>query len=71
MYTDNGKNFVGASRELEEMRSLFASSEYRDVLAEGLAKGILQCLFILANSPHFEGLWEAAVKSLISSSKTI
>ncbi|XP_075150880.1 uncharacterized protein LOC142224988 [Haematobia irritans] len=62
IFSDNGTNFVGASREMEE--------ELRCVLKEGRDKVCsayqfqqLSWQFIPAGAPHMGGLWEAAVKS--------
>lgn len=62
LYSDNGTNFVGANREL---RSKFEESmaEISSTAAEALTIKGTQWHFIPANSPHFGGLWEAAVKS--------
>ncbi|XP_023305647.2 uncharacterized protein LOC111687437 [Lucilia cuprina] len=61
MFSDNGTNFFGASREIEK--------DYRTFLKECQARKCstfgTQCLswrFIPAAAPHMGGLWEAAVK---------
>ncbi|XP_073841417.1 uncharacterized protein [Musca autumnalis] len=62
IYSDNGKNFVGADREI---RANFGKvvSELKDeaVVKYGFQK--LDWHFILAAAPHMGGLWEAGVKS--------
>lgn len=62
LYSDNGTNFVGANRVL---KSSFeeAMTEISKEAAESLAIKGTNWHFIPANSPHFGGLWEAAVKS--------
>ncbi|XP_062713874.1 uncharacterized protein LOC134290713 [Aedes albopictus] len=61
---DNGTNFVGAQRTLNEFLQLFRSQQSRlDVAQRCSAEGI-QFFFIPPRSPHFGGIWEAAVKSL-------
>ncbi|XP_037814016.1 uncharacterized protein LOC119605126 [Lucilia sericata] len=62
MFSDNGTNFVGASREIEK--------DYRTFLKECQARMCstfgtqgLSWRFIPAGAPHMGGLWEAAVKS--------
>jgi len=59
---DNATNFVGALNELLELRRLFLSSDHqRATLDFCLAEAFDWC-FIPPRSPHFGGLWEAAVK---------
>lgn len=62
LYSDNGTNFVGANRAL---KSAFQEtmSELSIEAAKCLAIKGINWHFIPANSPHFGGLWEAAVKS--------
>lgn len=60
MYSDNGSNFVGANNELQQLYEEFQGDEkVQRFLTE---KGI-SWHFMPALSPHFGGLWEAAVKS--------
>lgn len=63
LYSDNGSNFVGANRELKELRKQFSSQQHKEVVMEELAEEGITWHFIPPNSPHFGGLWEAAVKS--------
>ena len=60
MYSDNGSNFIGANNELREIHEdLLKNERIQHFLAD---KGI-SWHFMPALSPHFGGLWEAAVKS--------
>ncbi|XP_076384045.1 uncharacterized protein LOC143261513 [Megalopta genalis] len=60
IYSDNGSNFVGANNELRELQQILkADSRVENFLA---GKGITWH-FMPALSPHFGGIWEAAVKS--------
>ncbi|CAK1588212.1 unnamed protein product [Parnassius mnemosyne] len=59
MYSDNGTTFVGASNELT--RFLKANNIY---IQANLAEININFNFIPAYSPHFGGIWEAAVKSV-------
>ncbi|XP_078051753.1 uncharacterized protein LOC144477896 [Augochlora pura] len=60
MYSDNETNFVGADNELRDIyRSISEDQRVKNLLT---AKGITWH-FMPALSPHFGGLWEAAVKS--------
>ncbi|XP_058827738.1 uncharacterized protein LOC131687658 [Topomyia yanbarensis] len=60
---DNAKNFVGAKRELDELRSLFLNQQFRDIVEKETASEDIQFRFIPERSPNFGGLWESAVKS--------
>ncbi|XP_075161640.1 uncharacterized protein LOC142234394 [Haematobia irritans] len=62
IFSDNGTNFVGASREMEkELRSVL--KEGRDKVCSAYQFQQLSWQFIPAGAPHMGGLWEAAVKS--------
>ncbi|XP_062708955.1 uncharacterized protein LOC134288362 [Aedes albopictus] len=64
IYCDNATNFVGARRILNEFLNLFRTQQNRlDIERQCSAEGI-QFSFIPPRSPHFGGIWEAAVKSL-------
>jgi Family of unknown function (DUF5641) len=62
VYSDNGTNFVGAQRALakEFQNAIQIASEHA---AETLVNDGIKWRFIPPRSPHFGGLWEAAVKS--------
>lgn len=60
IYSDNGTNFVGAERELQEAAKSWRDSNVRDLMNE---KGITW-RFITPAAPHQGGLWEAAVKQM-------
>ncbi|XP_033317545.1 uncharacterized protein LOC117215262 [Bombus bifarius] len=61
--TDNGTNFVGANRQLQELRTLLQSDDHQDRVQNFLADRQIQWRFNPPNSPHFGGLWEVAVKA--------
>ena len=62
IFSDNGTNFVGASREIErEFKQ--ALNEIRDKLRSKFSYQELSWRFNPAGAPHMGGLWEAAVKS--------
>ncbi|XP_048262528.1 uncharacterized protein LOC125385266 [Bombus terrestris] len=63
IYSDNGANFVGANNELRELRNLLQSDDHKVKVQSFLADRRIEWHFIPPNSPHFGGLWEAAVKS--------
>lgn len=60
---DNATNFVGARRELAELRKLFLSKAHNDIIQQFCAEDNIKFSHIPPRSPHFGGLWEAAVKS--------
>ncbi|XP_043862280.1 uncharacterized protein LOC122756522 [Drosophila santomea] len=61
VYSDNATNFVGACNVLKELSEAFYRS--RDELSGYAAQRGVEWCFIPPRSPHFGGLWEAAVKS--------
>lgn len=58
IYSDNGKNFVGAAKEL----SAFLSSNKKQI-SEFAANDSIEFHFIPPYSPHFGGLWESGIRS--------
>ncbi|XP_011858216.1 PREDICTED: uncharacterized protein LOC105555782 [Vollenhovia emeryi] len=63
VFSDNGTNFVGANRELEELRNLLAKEEHQRKIVDATSSDGIKWHFIPPRAPHFGGLWEAAVKS--------
>lgn len=57
IYCDNATNFVGAKSEMKELR------EHHEAVSRKCAYEGIEWMFIPPRSPHFGGLWEAAVKS--------
>lgn len=70
MWSDQGRNFVGANRELVEAWNM-ANLEFKGDIAQTLARDGTQWHFIPPYSPNFGGLWEAGVKSVKSHLKKI
>ncbi|XP_065365540.1 uncharacterized protein LOC135958568 [Calliphora vicina] len=60
--SDNGKNFLGASRALEREFVTFLRNSAQDISQKYVAHGF-EWKFIPPDAPHMGGLWEAAVKS--------
>ncbi|XP_025997375.2 uncharacterized protein LOC113005723 [Solenopsis invicta] len=61
IFSDNATNFVGAERELKELRDMFIKEKHKiihDVTSQGT-----QWHFIPPRAPNFGGIWEAAVRS--------
>jgi len=62
LYSDNGTNFVGASRVLD--KECVAAIKNNNELAPTLEKEGIKWHFIPPGSPHMGGLLEAGVKSV-------
>lgn len=63
LYCDNATNFVGGRRQLKECWEIFFNQEIRDHVVSACIEDEIQFHHIPPRSPHFGGLWEAAVKS--------
>ncbi|XP_060831545.1 uncharacterized protein LOC132915753 [Bombus pascuorum] len=63
IHSDNGTNFVGANNELRELHELLRSNDHNSKVASFLSDKHIEWHFIPPHTPHFGGLWEAAVKS--------
>ncbi|XP_055906323.1 uncharacterized protein LOC129941659 [Eupeodes corollae] len=63
LYCDNGTNFVGARNQLEEFRRSFLDQKTEQRISQWCAAERIQFHHIPPKTPHFGGLWEAAVKS--------
>ncbi|XP_036142109.1 uncharacterized protein LOC118645343 [Monomorium pharaonis] len=63
MYSDNGTTFVGAQRQLKEFFDFLSNEQTQTSVQFFLRDQGTSWKFIPPNSPHFGGLWEAAVKS--------
>ncbi|XP_051169750.1 uncharacterized protein LOC127287070 [Leptopilina boulardi] len=64
MYSDNGLNFVGAKNELSDIYSMLNKKENNETIKNNLANQGIEWYFSPPRTPHFGGVWEAAVKSL-------
>lgn len=64
IHSDNGTNFIGASKMLREFHAFVTTNKDRWV--EHLAPMGVEWRFIPPRAPHFGGLWEAGVKSVKS-----
>ncbi|XP_053949452.1 uncharacterized protein LOC128857733 [Anastrepha ludens] len=63
IWSDNATNFVGAKNELQELSQLFSSNSHNTEVTNQCNLEGISWKFIPPRSPHFGGLWEAAVKS--------
>ncbi|XP_070075756.1 uncharacterized protein [Drosophila takahashii] len=62
IYSDNGTNFIGAKRSLDEMQELLSSQTHKDTVSSTLADDGIQWLLIPPRAPHWGGKWESAVR---------
>jgi hypothetical protein len=63
IYSDNGTNFVGARTQFNELYQFFQKEPLSDSLNDFLSQNKTTFKFIPPRSPHWGGIWEAAVKS--------
>ncbi|XP_074109295.1 uncharacterized protein LOC141534050 [Cotesia typhae] len=63
VYSDNGTNFVGANNQLNELYALFTSQSHQNLINDYAIRKNIIWKFNPPLSPHFGGIWEAAVKS--------
>jgi hypothetical protein len=64
LWSDNGTNFIGADRQLKELFHFIKSRSTEKTISEFCSSKNIEWRFIPERSPHFGGLWEAAVKSM-------
>jgi hypothetical protein len=64
IWSDNGTNFVGANRELQELSDFLERKVTQNHISQFCVARRIEWRFIPERSPHFGGLWEAAVKSM-------
>ena len=55
--------FVGANRELKELTDILKEQKAQKSISEFCSAKNIEWKFIPEHSPHFGGIWEAAVKS--------
>lgn len=63
IYSDNATNFLGAKNQLKELRDFFLRPEHTNAIKKFSAQNQIQFKFIPPRSPHWGGIWEAAIKS--------
>ncbi|XP_065094989.1 uncharacterized protein LOC135716095 [Ochlerotatus camptorhynchus] len=66
MFSDNGTNFVGAERQLAELRELLKFQLLENKLEDFCQPRGISWSFNPPKAPHQGGLWEAGVKSMKS-----
>lgn len=57
IFSDNGRNFVGACRELKSLQK-----EQNELLSEFAAQEGIKFTFTPSYAPHFGGIWECGIK---------
>lgn len=62
VYSDNGRNFVGASRELAQLRKVYNAELFQNEIMAIAAERGINFSFIPPRSPNFGELWEADIK---------
>ncbi|XP_044570422.1 uncharacterized protein LOC123257061 [Drosophila ananassae] len=63
IWSDNATNFVGAKNQLSELKRLFLGDEHQRAVLDFCLPESIEWKFIPPRSPHFGGLWEAAVSA--------
>ncbi|XP_072388594.1 uncharacterized protein [Diabrotica undecimpunctata] len=63
IYSDNGTNFIGARNQLRDLSLFLKSKENNHEIQNFLSSTEITWKLIPPRSPHWGGLWEAAVKS--------
>lgn len=56
IWSDNATNFIGAKRELRELKELFLNQEHSKAVYEQCSKDGIEWRLIPPRSPHFGGL---------------
>ena len=64
LWSDHGTNFVGSKRIVQELFEFLQKTTANKLIANFCSNQGIQWDFIPERTPHFGGLWEAAVKSL-------
>lgn len=64
VYCDNGTNFVGAKRDLEDLLKLIKNQQHQETISTFSSTIGINWHFNPPSAPHFGGIWEAGVKSL-------
>lgn len=62
IFSDHGTNFVGARNKLKEIYEFFKKNKNQYTIQDYLTTSEITWKFIPARSPHWGGIWEAAVK---------
>uniref|UniRef100_A0A2S2P3M3 Integrase catalytic domain-containing protein n=1 Tax=Schizaphis graminum TaxID=13262 RepID=A0A2S2P3M3_SCHGA len=63
MYSDNGTNFTSTHHKLHEVYKLLCSQQLNSAMNAFCLPREIDLHFIPPASPHFDGIWEANIKS--------
>ena len=63
IHSDNGRNFVGADREIKRLYEFVKTELENEKVKHYLIENKVKWYFIPPSAPNFGGLWEASVKS--------
>ena len=63
LWSDHGNNYVCAKREIKELVGFLGEQKTQKSIYEFCCAEYIEWKFIPEHSPHFSGIWEAAVKS--------
>ena len=63
IFSDNGKNFIGAKNQLSDFYKMVVSPECQSAIHDYAFNYEITWHTIPERAPHFGGLWEAAVKA--------
>ncbi len=64
IFSDNGTNFQGAREHIRELQKMMESPETLQAISHFATSNDISWQHIPPRTPHFGGLWEAAVKSM-------
>lgn len=64
MWSDDGTNFVDAARDLKEFVDFLSQQKVQKKVSEFCISQYIKREFMPECALHFEGLWEAAVRSM-------
>ena len=64
IWSDHGSNFIGAKREISELKQFFSDQQISGEISEFCSTQNIEWKFIPEQAPHFGGLWESAVRSM-------
>ncbi len=64
VYSDNGRNFLGASRALKDAYNFITTASIRKHLINFTSTQAVEWKFLPARTPHMGGLWESGVRAM-------
>ena len=71
LHSDNGKNFIGAKNDLQLLYKFLQTKQVDASISKYLLSQCIDWFCIPERSPHFGGLWEAALKSTLDESREL